>query len=195
MILPPGPRVLELLQGALVEVIDKRSPVMLLDDIDDLLVESVLECEVNAFLDVRDDDERAHRRGEIVVRIALEVHVLGEIIRFHQLADIVEVGADAAKSGVRADRFGGGLGEVRDDKAVMIGAGRFNGHPAQERMIQVGRFKPGNVGRDLEELFEHRQRAADEHGSHDAVADGERALDTDHRPIGRGGIEEIDRTD
>jgi len=190
-----GPWVGELLQGALVEVIDKRSPVMLLNDIDDLLVKSVFECEVNAFLYVGNDDERAHRRGEVVVRIALEVHVLGEIIGFHQLADIVEVRTDAAKSGVGADCFGGRLGEVRDHKAMMIGAGRLDGHPAQERMIQVGRFKPGNVGCDLEDLFEERQGAAYKHGSHDAVADGECALDTDHRPIGRGGIEEVERTD
>ena len=146
---------------------------MLLDDVDDLLVESMFEREIHAFLDVRDNDERAHRRREIVVRIALEVHVLGEIIRLHQLADIVEIGADATKSRVRANRFRGGLGEVRDDKTVMIGAGRFDRHPAQERVIQVRGFQPGNVGRDLKELLEHRQRAADEHGGHDAVADRE----------------------
>ena len=104
-----GARVFLLLQGALVEVIDQRSAVMLLDDVDDLLVESVLEREIHAFFHVRDDDERAHRRREIVVRIALEVHVLGEIFRLHQFADIVKIGADAAKRGVRADRFGGGL--------------------------------------------------------------------------------------
>ena len=168
---------------------------MLLDDVDDLLIESVLEREIDAFLDMRDDDERAHRRGEIVVRVALEVHVLGEIVRLHQLADIVEIGADTAKGGVRADRFGGGLGEVRDDEAVVVGAGRFDRHPAQERVVQVGRFEPGDVGRDLEEMLEDRERSADQHGGHDAVADGESALDTDHRPIGRGGIEEIERPD
>ena len=183
--LAAGARILVLLQGALVKIIDERSAVMLLDDVDDLLIEPVFEREVNAFLHVRDDDERAHRRREIVVRIALEVHVLGEIFRLHQFADIVEIGADAAERGVRADRFGGGFGEVRDDQTVMIGAGRFDRHPAQERMIQIGRFQPGNIGRDLEELFEDRQRAADDSGGHDAVADSERALDSDHRPIVR----------
>ena len=161
----------------------------------DLLIKSVFEREIDAFLDVRDDDERAHRRGEIVVRIALEVHVLGEIFRLHQFPDIVEIGADAAERGVRADRFGGGFGEVRDDEAVMIGAGRFDRHPAQERMIQIRRFQPGNIGRDLEELLEDRQDSAHDRRGHNAVADCERALDADHRPVGRTGIEEIDRTD
>ena len=69
---------------------------MLLDGVDDLLFQPVLEREVDAFLHVRDDDERAHGRREVVVRIAPEVHVLGEIFRLHDLADVVEVGADAA---------------------------------------------------------------------------------------------------
>ena len=40
---------------------------MLLDDVDDLLVESVFEREVHAFLDVRDDDQCAHRGRQFVV--------------------------------------------------------------------------------------------------------------------------------
>ena len=94
---------------------------------------------------------RAHGRRQIVVRIALEVHVLGEIFRLHQLADVVEIGADTAKRRVGADRFSGGFGQIRDDETVMISAGRFDRHPPQERVIQIGRFQPRNVGRDLEE--------------------------------------------
>ncbi len=183
--LAAGARVLLLLERALVEVINERGAVVLLDDVDDLPIETVLEREVHAFLHVRDDDQRAHRRREIVVRVALEVHVLGEIIRLHQFADVVEIGADAAKRGVRADRFGGGFREIRDDQAVVISAGRLDRHPAQQRMIEVGSFQPRNVGRDLEEMLEDRQDAADDGGGHDAVADRERALHADHLPIVR----------
>ena len=87
------------------------------------------------------------------------------------------------------------FGQVRDDQAVMIGARRLDRHPAQQRMIQIGRFEPGDIGRDLEKLFEDRQDAADDRGGQDAVADGERALHSDHLPVVRGGIEEIDRAD
>ncbi len=105
---------------------------MLLDDVDDLLIEIVLQREIHAFFHVRDDDERAHGRREIVVRVALEVHVLGEVFRLHQFADIVKIGADAAERGIRADRFRGGLRQIRDHQTVMISARRFDRHPAQQ---------------------------------------------------------------
>ena len=82
---------------------------VLLNDVDDLAVESMLEREIHTFLDVRDDDECAHCRGEIIVRVTLEVHVLGEVLRLHQFPDIVEIGADATEGRVRAHRFRGGL--------------------------------------------------------------------------------------
>ncbi len=100
--------------------------------------------------------KRAHRRREIVVRVALEVHVLGEVFRLHQFADIVKIRTDAAERGIRADRFRGGFCEIRDDEAVVIGARRFDRHPAQQRMIQIRAFEPGNVGRNLKKMFQNR---------------------------------------
>ena len=156
----------------------------------------MLEREVDSFFHVRDDDQRAHRRREIVVRVALEVHVLREVFRLHQLADVVEIRADAAKRGVRADRFRGRLGQVRDDQAVMISARRFDRHSAQQRMIQIGSFQPGNVGRDLEEMFENRQDAAHDRRGQDPVSDRERALDPEHLSNRScSAIEKIDRAD
>ena len=155
----------------------------------------VLQREIDAFLHVRNDDQRAHGRREIVVRIALEVHVLGEVFRLHQFADVVEIGANAAKRRVGADRFRGGFREVRDDQTVMIGARRLDRHAAQQRMIEIGRFQPGDIGRDLKEMFEDRQDAAHDRGRDDAVADGERALNADHLPVVRARRKEIDRPD
>ena len=77
----------------------------------------------------------------------------------------------------------------------MISPRRLDRHAAQQRMIQIRRFEPGNVGRDLEELLEHREHAADDCRGQDAVADRERALDSDHRPIDRARIKKIDRPD
>ena len=159
------------------------------------LIEFVLEGKIDTLFHVREDDERAHGRREIVVRIALEVHVLGEIFRLHQLADVVKIGADAAKRRVRADAFGGGFGQIRDDEAVMIRAGRFDRHSAQQRMIEIGRFQPGNVGRDLEQMFEEWQRAADQHGGHNSIADRASALQADHAPIVGHRRKQIDRPD
>src|SRR5205823_13406194 len=79
-----GPRVLLLLKRALVEVVNERGAMVILNDVDDALIELILERKIDALLDVRDDDQCAHRRGEIVMRIAPEVHVFGKVFRFHQ---------------------------------------------------------------------------------------------------------------
>ena len=55
---------------------------------------SVLQREINAFFHMRHDDQGAHRWREIIMRVALEAHVLGEVFRLHQFADIVEIGTD-----------------------------------------------------------------------------------------------------
>ena len=121
---------------------------VLLDDVDDLLVEPVLEREVHAFLDVRDDDQRAHRRREFVVRVAVAPHVFREVIGLHELADVVKIGTHPAHRGVGADRLGGRFGEVGDDEAVVVGAGRFDGHALEQRVIQVGQLQPGDIRGD-----------------------------------------------
>ena len=50
-------------------------------------------------------------------------------------------------------------------------------------MIKIGSFQPGNVCGDLEQMFKHRQRAADDCCGNDSIADGESALQPDHSPI------------
>src|SRR5437762_8739365 len=77
---------------------------------------------------MRDDDQRAHCRREIVMRISLEAHVFSEIFRLHQLTDIVKVRTDAAERPVCTDRFGGSFGQISYHEAMVIGARRFDGH-------------------------------------------------------------------
>ena len=113
-----------------------------LDDVDDVLIEFMFEGKIDALLHVRHDDERAHRWGEIVMRVALEAHVFCKVFRLHQFADVVEIRADTTERGVGADRFGGGLGQVRDDQTVMVGPRRLDGHSPEQRVIQVRRLKP-----------------------------------------------------
>src|SRR5205814_6814523 len=62
-------------------------------------------------------------------------------------------------------------------------------------MIEVGRFEPRNIRRDLEEVLEHRKNAADDCRGHDAVAYGKRALDAQHPPVDQVRRKEIDRAD
>ena len=126
-----------LLERALIKIVNQRCAVMFLNDVDDALVESMLEREIDPFFHMRDDDQCAHRWRQIIVRISLEAHVLGEIFRLHQFADVMEIRADAAERRIGADRFRGGFGQVGHDKAVMIRARRFDCHATQERMIEI----------------------------------------------------------
>ena len=51
-----------------------------------------------------------------------------------------------------------GFGQVGHHQAVVVGAGRFNRHPPEQRMIQVAHFDPGTRRRDAEGGFEHGSR-------------------------------------
>ena len=94
--------------GLVVEVFDQRRAVVLLDQVDDRLGQVVLPAEVDAVLDVADDDQRAHRRGEVGVPVGRADLVLDEVVRLEHLADVVEVGADPHEQGIGADPLGGG---------------------------------------------------------------------------------------
>ncbi len=62
-------------------------------------------------------------------------------------------------------------------------------------MIEVGRFQPGNVRRDLKKIFEDRQCAANQSRSQDSISDSEGALHSDHAPIVGRRIKQINRPD
>ena len=83
--------------------------VVLLNDIDDAAVELVFDGEIDAVFDVGDEDEGAHPRGEVIVRIVGGVHVLDEVLGLGELADVMEVGADAGHGGAGADGLRGGF--------------------------------------------------------------------------------------
>src|SRR4051812_3303795 len=95
----------------------------------------------------------------------------------------MKIRTNTAERGIRADSFGGGFGEVSYDEAMVICARSFDRHAAEQRMIEVGRFKPRNICRNLKEMLEQRKNAADDRRGEDSVAYGQRTLDPDHFPI------------
>ena len=97
----------------------------------------MLEREIHTLFHVRDDDQCAHRGRQIVMRISLEAHILREVFRFHQFADVVKIRADAAEGRIRADGFRRGFGEIGHHKAMVIRARRFYCHSAQQWMIKI----------------------------------------------------------
>src|SRR6266498_802431 len=95
----------------------------------------------------------------------------------------MKISADAAERRVCTDRFRGCFSEIGYDQTVMISARRLDGHAAQQWMIKIGSFQPRNIGCDSKKMFEHRQCAANQSSSQDSVADGKRALQSDHPPV------------
>ena len=92
--------------GLVIEKLDQRRPVVLLDQIDDRLGQIVLAAQVNTVLDVADDDQRAHRGGQLGVPASRANLVLDKVVRFEHLADVVKISSDADQKGIGPDAFG-----------------------------------------------------------------------------------------
>ena len=145
------------------EVLDERGAVVLLDEVDERLGEVVFFRQVDAVLDVADDDEGAHGRGEMLVAaFAAGGDVLDEVLGLEHLADIVEVGSHADEKAVGADRFGGGFGDAGDGDRVVVGAGSAADEFLQERVRGIAELEEADVGHDAEQLFDERQAAGHE---------------------------------
>ena len=181
--LSAGARILLLLQRAFVKIVNLRRAVVLLDDVDDLQIQPVLEREIHALFDMRDDDQRAHGRREFVVRVAVAPHVFGEIVGLHELADVVEIRAHPAHCGVGPDGLGRGLGEIRHHQAVVIRPRRLDGQALEQRVVQVAQLQPGDVRGDAEDALKNRQDQRGQQRRDHAAADGDRALPPDLPPV------------
>ena len=151
-----------------------------LDHLDDTRVELVLHRQVDPIFHMRDDDQRTHRRGQGVMRIfPVFMLVLDEVSRLFQLPYIVEIGADPAHRGVRADRFRGGFRQRGYHQAVMESARSLKLHLLEQLVVQVAELQPTDIGGQVEDTFKHRQQAADDHrraqcrGESDTAARGE----------------------
>src|SRR5947208_15385135 len=110
---------------------------MLLNDVHDALVESMLDGEIHSLFHVRNDDQCAHRRRQIVMWISLEAHIFREVIGFYEFADVMKIRADTTERCIRTDGFRRGFGEIGYDKAMVIGARCFYCHATQQWVIEI----------------------------------------------------------
>src|SRR5262245_62451579 len=74
----------------------------------------------------------------------------------------------------------------------MIRPRRFDGHAAQQRMIQIGSLQPRKIRCDLEEMLKDRERTSNQSRSQNSIADSEGALHSDHPPVIGRRIKPID---
>ena len=139
----------------LVKIADEGGAVVLADDIDHGAGEAVADGEFDAIGDVPLDDLGRFNRVVFVVGVVAVALVFGEVRRVRGLADVVEKGADAGQQGVGADGVGGVFGELSYDQRVVIGAGRFELHTAQQGVVVIGEFEQSDVGGALKKGLEH----------------------------------------
>ena len=153
-----------------VEVLDERRAVVLLDQVDDRLGQVVLPGQVDAVLDVADDDQRAHRRRQVGVAVGGAGLVLDEIVRLEHLADVVEVRPDPDQQGVGPDPLGGGLGDRADGHRVVVRARGAADQLLKQGVGDVAQLQQADAGDDAEGLLDERQAAAEEEAGHQAPA-------------------------
>src|ERR1700730_6948487 len=94
---------------------------MLLNHINDPLIEPVLKRQIDPLLHMRDDDQRAHRRSKVVVRIIVADDIFREIVRLYQLADIMKVSARTAHGTVGSYLVCSHFSQIRHYVAVVPG--------------------------------------------------------------------------
>ncbi len=69
------------------------------------------------------------------------------------------IGADLGQKRVGADGLGRRFHQGGDDNAVMVGAGRFNNHFLEKRLIEIGQLQQLDVCDKAEEALKNRGEA------------------------------------
>ena len=114
-----------------------------------------LHRDVDAVLDVGEDDARRKLRRQPVVHVAAFL-IFREVARSAHLADVVVERHDATLQAVGADRVGGGLGQIAHHHRMEIGAGRVQGQLLQQGIVRGSHFHQPHIGGLVEDVFQER---------------------------------------
>ncbi len=108
------------LLGLGVEIADEGVAVVLFDHLPQGPGQLELAGELDAFLDVVLDDERAHRGRQVLVHVEFPGPVLDEVLGHLRLADVVVEGSGLGQLGIEAQLLGALLGQRGDDEGVVV---------------------------------------------------------------------------
>ena len=111
---------------------------MLLDGVDNRLAQLVLPGNLDAVLDMGDEDQTGHGGRQLVVLVFAGGLVFDEIQRLFHFADVVVISAHFGQQRIGADFGGGGLHQRADDHRVVVGARGFQHQAPQDGTVQVG---------------------------------------------------------
>ena len=114
LILPPR-RLVE-------KILHERGAMMLFDEVDDSLRQSMLPREFYSIFYMGDNDQRTHLRIKRFVLIPFRL-VLDKVLGFAHLTDVVKVSAYPTKKRVRANFFCGRLRKRRNIERMIVRPG------------------------------------------------------------------------
>ena len=89
-----------------IEIVDQRIAVVLLNHVKNSWVQFILDRQIHAIFDVRNNNERTHSRSQAVMRIHAPL-VLNKILGLIQLPDIVKISTDTTHYRICPDRLRG----------------------------------------------------------------------------------------
>ena len=71
------------------------------------------------------------------MRVLTRTHVLREILRLHEFADVMKIGANPSKRRVRSHHLGSFFSQVGDSQAMMISARRLQAETLEQGMVEI----------------------------------------------------------
>ena len=128
--------------------------------------------DLDAVLDVGDEDEGAHGGGQFLVFVLAGGLVLNEVERLLDLAHVVVVGRHLGQKGIGPDGFGRGLDHVADDDGVVVRAGGLEEELLEDRLVQVDQLSQLGVGGVAEENLHQRGQPNDDDPSQEPAYQG-----------------------
>ena len=154
---------------------------VLAHDVHHLAGQAILLGHLRAVAGMGGEDGRGDARVGAVVGVVAHL-VLLEVHGPLELTHVVVVRAHAGQQTVCAHGGGGGLGQIRHDDGVVVGAGGLHQQAAQQRLIGVRELNELCAGGQIEHQLQQRLQADGQHRAEHAAA---------QRPqgIGQGGVQ------
>jgi hypothetical protein len=154
--------------GLLIEVADETGTMVLLNDINDLLAETIFFGQSNAIFNVGYEYEAAHAGCELVVGVFSPLLVLNEIHGFLDFADVVVIGCHLGQYGIGIDRPRGSLHKVPNDDAVGVRLRGLDDEILEDGLLRVRQLQEFDVRRVGKKDFNNGCDSKDNKGGENA---------------------------
>ena len=157
------------IDGFLVKITDQAGAVVLPNNIRNLLPQFIALGQLNALLDVREQNKRAHGRGQFVVLVGAAELVLNKIFRIGKFAHVMVKGRHLAQQAVGPYGFGPGLHHVGHHQRVVVGAGHGDHQLLHERLFQAHELHKAEARAVAEAQLQHGAHGKEQNEGNKAV--------------------------